>query len=81
VIEDFGDIHPLKETLWGGDPSKAAQAMIHYGEMLGLLHGKTASRFDTYTELQHQLNTNFYQPTENYLDFFQEPIKTLKRLG
>jgi tRNA A-37 threonylcarbamoyl transferase component Bud32 len=81
VTEDLGDNVPLKQALWGGDASKATQVLIHYGELLGRLHGETASHFDDYTHIQHRLNPNYALPTENYLDYFRNPVRKLESLG
>lgn len=81
VTEDFGDNVPLKQALWGGDSSKAAQTLIHYGEMLGQLHGKTASHFEDYTRIQHRLNPDYSPPSINYAEYFRNPVISLERLG
>ncbi|MEO8392359.1 MAG: phosphotransferase [Chloroflexota bacterium] len=81
VLEDLGDSVPLNQALWGGDSSLATQVLIHYGELLGRLHGETASHFDDYTQIQQRLNPSLALPPETYMDYFRDQITNLERLG
>ena len=81
VTEDLGDTVPLTQALWGANLSKATEVLIYYGELLGRLHGKTASHFDDHLLIQHRLNPNNPPSAENYMDYFRDQITNLERLG
>lgn len=81
VLEDLGAANPLDQALWGDDPARAAQVLVRYGELLGQLHGATASRHDEYAGFQRQLNPDYPPSFENYHDILRVPVEKLKRLG
>ena len=80
VMEDLGDGPSLENALWNGDFSEAAQAMVQYGELLGILHGKSVGRSNQFSQIRERLDPRFSLKQEDYSQLFEIFTSNLKSL-
>jgi tRNA A-37 threonylcarbamoyl transferase component Bud32 len=81
VVEDLTGDYPLEKALRKGNAVEATQALIEYGKLLALLHGKTAGHFDRYAAIRKRLSSDYHVQPENYFEFFEAIVADLRRLA
>jgi tRNA A-37 threonylcarbamoyl transferase component Bud32 len=81
VMEDLTGQYPLAEALRNGDSVEATQALIEYGKLLALLHGKTAGHFDLYSAIRKRLSNDYHVQPENYFECFEAIVADLRRIA
>ena len=81
VVEDLSSEYSLGQALWKGNAAEATQALMKYGQLLGLLHGRTAGQLDLYIEIRKRLSSEFDPHPQNYFESFQGMVADLRSVA
>lgn len=81
VVEDLASEYALDQALWKGNAAEATQALMKYGQLLGLLHGRTAGQLGLYIEIRKRLSSDFQVHLQNYFESFQGMVADLRSLA